>query len=140
MTCALGTWCDSPYALLFIPILVVGYLIFKWLSNKDNENNYSDSSSEPEIKQEEDNMEYDDEEQDDSEEDEEVDDEEEEPDRECSFQNNWQSNDDEKYGWSCGLMNGNEDKYCEKSLCPFWKDAKIEPVIKNEDASTSNKE
>jgi hypothetical protein len=42
------------------------------------------------------------------------------PERECSFQIFWSSEDKE---WNCALMSSDDsDRYCDKTICPFWVD------------------
>lgn len=55
-----------------------------------------------------------------------------EPKQECAFQNEWSEEND---AWECQIIKaGNDNVYCNKSICPFWKDQKVTVDIKKSEA------
>jgi hypothetical protein len=92
-----------------------------WFGNNDKDD--LKKHSEKIAKDTEEDIEEEEESEEDSEEEGDGDDEEEEdkeePEKECAFQYNWGTDNDDNETWDCGLTDGNVS--CDKTKCPFWK-------------------
>lgn len=121
-----STFGISNWIWMGVVILLFVIYVYNRLSSDDDEDKPRKK------KNSEDDYEEESEDESDSEEEEESDEEAEEPDRDCAFQTDWTNEDDEGEAcsnWSCGLAE-NSDHYCDKEICPFWKNHEIPEKLK----------